>query len=110
MLDRHYPISKIIQIYFGYIHFYSKIYQILYPQTWNSTTNIATIKNTEGALEQEIDNYSDWIYEAERNDELIFAPHAIDSPFQVKYHTRKIRIREKRLGSLSNFFLILSLP
>ena len=40
-------------------------------------------QNTGSALEQEISNYSDWIYEAERNDELIFAPHAIDSPFQV---------------------------
>ena len=77
----------------------------MYPQTWNSTTNITTIKNTEGALEQEIDNYSDWIYEAERNDELIFAPHAIDSPFQVKYHTRKIRIREKSAKFLSKFIL-----
>ena len=40
-------------------------------------------KENKEALEQEISNYSDWIYEAERNDELIFAPHAIDSPFQV---------------------------
>ena len=43
-------------------------------------------KENQEALEQEISNYSDWIYEAERNDELIFAPHAIDSPFQVHYH------------------------
>ena len=40
-------------------------------------------KENKEALEQEISNYSDWIYEAERNDDLIFAPHAIDSPFQV---------------------------
>ena len=35
------------------------------------------------ALEREIINYSTWIYEAEQDDQLIFAPHAIDSPFQV---------------------------
>ena len=40
---------------------------------------------SEMPLEREIINYSEWIYEAEREDELIFAPHAIDSPFQVHF-------------------------
>lgn len=34
-------------------------------------------------LSDEVAKYSSWIFEAEKEDELVFAPHAIDSPFQV---------------------------
>ena len=52
-------------------------------QFYSATDTVSDKAGDNSALEQEIGNYSDWIYEAERNDELIFAPHAIDSPFQV---------------------------
>ena len=34
-------------------------------------------------LDHEISNYS-WMLEVDPEDQLIFAPHAIDSPFQVR--------------------------
>ena len=33
---------------------------------------------------QELEKCSDWIDSIDPSDDLIFAPHAIDSPFQVK--------------------------
>lgn len=37
------------------------------------------------AFEREIVNYSQWLSILEAEDQLVFAPHAIDSPFQVTF-------------------------